>query len=92
MFLILASWTLKASTAIIRPMKTEATLTESQPAPQGTTYDAEDMARLLSTSTWTIYEHVRRGDFPFDPIRVGRLLRWPKAFIDDQLGIADRAE
>lgn len=51
------------------------------------TYNAEEMAKLLATSTWAVYEHCRRGDFPFEPIRVGRLLRWPKSAVNRALGI-----
>lgn len=56
------------------------------------TYDAEDMARLLDISTWQVYEHCRKGDFPFEPLRVGRLLRWPRSIVDHALGVSAESE
>jgi hypothetical protein len=48
------------------------------------TYDAEDMAELLSCSTWTVYQH---PDAVVPPIHVGRNLRWPGAKVRQGLGI-----
>lgn len=52
------------------------------------TYDAGQVADLLGVSTWAIYESVRRGECPVDPIRVGRRLVWPRAAVDRLLGIS----
>lgn len=54
------------------------------------TYKAEEVADLLGVSTWGLYESVRRGDCPLDPIRVGRRLVWAKAKVDALLGIGDQ--
>ena len=51
------------------------------------TYQASELAELLGVSEWAVYQSVRDGKCPFEPIRVGRRLVWPKATIDRALGI-----
>jgi predicted DNA-binding transcriptional regulator AlpA len=51
------------------------------------TYKTEECAELFGVSTWTLYESVRRGDCPIEPIRVGRRLVWAKAKVDAVLGL-----
>lgn len=51
------------------------------------TYRTEDFADLLGVSTWALYESVKRGDPPIQPIRVGRRLVWSKTEADRLLGI-----
>ena len=51
------------------------------------TLSAEELAALLNVSTWAIYEAVRRGDCPVDPIRVGRRIVFASAAVDRLLGI-----
>lgn len=38
------------------------------------TLRASELASLLGVSEWAIYESVKRGDCPVEPIRVGRRL------------------
>ena len=54
------------------------------------TYRAKELAERLGVSEWAIYESVRNGTCPFEPIRVGRRLVWPKAVVDRALGLEDR--
>jgi predicted DNA-binding transcriptional regulator AlpA len=49
---------------------------------------AEEVAEVLCISPWSVYEHVRIGDFPVIPIRVGRALRFPRASVLAVLGIS----
>jgi predicted DNA-binding transcriptional regulator AlpA len=51
------------------------------------TYTAEELAGRLGVSSWAVYESVRRGDCPVEPIRVGRRLVWPRAVVDRLLGL-----
>jgi predicted DNA-binding transcriptional regulator AlpA len=52
-------------------------------------YSAEQVAELLAVSKWAIYQAARRGEPPIGnlAIRVGRRLVWPRAAIDDLLGL-----
>ncbi|HVA74312.1 MAG TPA: helix-turn-helix domain-containing protein [Acidimicrobiales bacterium] len=51
------------------------------------TYTAEQLSELLGVSAWSIYEAVRNGTCPFEPIRIGRRLVWPRALVDRALGM-----
>jgi predicted DNA-binding transcriptional regulator AlpA len=52
------------------------------------TYSAEQFADLLGVSPWSIYQSVKSGTCPIDPIRVGqRRLVWSKAAVDRLLGL-----
>lgn len=55
------------------------------------TLSTEQVAALLGCSPWTLYEAVRGGRAPVEPIRVGRVLRWPTLLILQRLGV-DPAE
>lgn len=50
------------------------------------TLRAEELADLLGVSAWAIYEAVRRGDCPVEPIRVGRRVVFARAAVDALLG------
>ena len=52
------------------------------------TLTAEELAAALGVSTWTVYEAVKRGDCPVEPIRIGRRLLWPRARVEQLLGPA----
>ena len=52
------------------------------------TCTTEEFAELLGVSTWALYESVRRGDPPIEPIRVGRRLVWSRAKVDALLGVS----
>lgn len=52
------------------------------------TYNAREVADLLGVSEWSIYQSVRDGACPVDPIRVRRRLVWPRAAVDRLLCIA----
>jgi predicted DNA-binding transcriptional regulator AlpA len=51
------------------------------------TITAEELAGVLGVSTWSVYESVKRGDCPVEPIRVGRRLVWPRACVERLLGV-----
>lgn len=53
------------------------------------TLTAEEVAQALGVSTWTIYEAVRAGNCPVEPIHVGRRLVWSRAAVDALLGVDD---
>lgn len=50
---------------------------------------AEDVARLFDLSPWAVYQAARRGDTPLGAlaIRVGRRLLWPRARVEELLGL-----
>lgn len=58
--------------------------------PTTTTLRAEQVAELLGCSTWSLYEQVKAGTCPVEPIRLGRRLVWPTAKVLALLGL-DRA-
>jgi len=51
------------------------------------TYKAAEMAAKWGVSIDTLYDSVKNGSCPVEPIRVGRRLLWPKARVDELLGI-----
>lgn len=51
------------------------------------TLKAEQTAEILDCSTWALYESVKNGGCPVEPIRVGRCLRWPTAAVLRVVGI-----
>jgi predicted DNA-binding transcriptional regulator AlpA len=51
------------------------------------TYQAKELAERLGVSTWAIYESVRQGTCPVEPIRVGKRLVWPRAKVNALLGL-----
>ena len=55
------------------------------------TYTAQELAQLLGVSEWSVYEAVRSGTIPFQPIRIGRRIIWPRAAIDKALGLSGDA-
>ena len=55
------------------------------------TYTAKEVAQLLGVSEWSLYQAVRNGTIPFQPIKIGRRLVWPKAVIDRSLGLSGDA-
>lgn len=55
------------------------------------TYTAKELAELLDVSEWGIYQAVRLGNCPFQPIRIGRRLVWPRAIVDRALGLSGDA-
>jgi predicted DNA-binding transcriptional regulator AlpA len=52
-------------------------------------FRAQEVAELLGVSEWAIYEAVRREEAPIGlmAIRIGRRLVWPRAGIEQLLGI-----
>jgi excisionase family DNA binding protein len=50
------------------------------------TYNASELASKLGVSLDTLYEAVRAGECPLEPIRVGRRILWAKARVDELLG------
>ena len=51
------------------------------------TMSADAVAEALGVSTWAIYESVKEGICPVEPIRVGRRLLWSTAKVAALLGI-----
>lgn len=60
------------------------------PVPSAT-YTAAEVAALLGVSEWGIYQAVRNGTIPFQPIKIGRRLVWPRAIVDRALGLSGDA-
>jgi Helix-turn-helix domain len=48
---------------------------------------ADEVAELYRVSRDALYESVRRGDCPVEPLRVGRRLVWPTALVERSLGM-----
>lgn len=48
-------------------------------------YTAREIAEMFGLSIWSVYQHVKAGDFPIAPIHVGRRLLWPCAPVDSLL-------
>jgi predicted DNA-binding transcriptional regulator AlpA len=55
------------------------------PPPALTTYEA---AELLGTTPGTLWRLAREGSAPVQPLRLGRMLRWPTRPILELLGLA----
>ncbi|WP_298800155.1 DNA-binding protein [Pseudonocardia sp. 73-21] len=51
------------------------------------TLDVGQVANLYGMSTWALYEAVKTGKVPVQPLRVGKKLRWPTALVLRSLGI-----
>ena len=52
------------------------------------TITAEEFARLLGVAPWTVYQSVRQGTCPVEPIRVGaRRMVWSSARVAAMLGL-----
>ena len=49
--------------------------------------DTQRLAQLLETNERTVYQHVRDGDFPLEPIRIGRKILWSLASVERFLGL-----
>ena len=64
---------------------TTATASPPADADSAGMYDAESLARLLKCSTRTIYRLCDAGRMP-RPIKLGALVRWPRAAIVDWIG------
>ncbi len=56
---------------------TAATTYAGPPFGNKKTMKVPEVAELLDVSPWTIYESVKRGDFPLKEIRVGLLILFP---------------
>jgi len=50
------------------------------------TLTVDELSAALSVSPWTLYEAIRRGDSPVQPIRVGRRIIFAKAAVEQLLG------
>jgi predicted DNA-binding transcriptional regulator AlpA len=50
-------------------------------------YTAAEVAERFGCSTWSVYDLVRRDEFPVEPIRLGRKLVWSRSAVDARLGI-----
>lgn len=63
-------------------------MTPTLPDPATTpTIDASTAASIFGCSVWSLYEQVKRGDCPVEPLRLGRKLRWPTARVLDAVGL-----
>jgi predicted DNA-binding transcriptional regulator AlpA len=51
------------------------------------TITTPELAEILGSDPWTVYEHTRRGDFALEPIRCGRKILWPTAAVERLLGL-----
>ena len=59
----------------------------SPPITSKATLTVRAVAELLGVAPWTIYECLRRGDFPVPVIRIGRRLVFPTAAIMALVGL-----
>ena len=57
------------------------------------TLDARQVADVWGCSPWAVYQMVRAGDVPVQPLRLGRKLRWPTSLVLRSVGLdsADEA-
>lgn len=53
------------------------------------TYTAPEVAERLGCSLWLLYDLVKRGECPVEPIRLGRRLVWSRPVVDRLLGPED---
>ncbi len=51
------------------------------------TLDAKVVADMLGCSIWALYDSVKAGACPVEPLRVGRKLRWPTVLVLRALGL-----
>lgn len=51
-----------------------------------TVFRVEELAEILRTNPWTIYEAIRRQDIPV--VRVGRVIRITRPVVEGMLGAA----
>jgi excisionase family DNA binding protein len=49
--------------------------------------DVDEVAAALRISRWTVYDGVKAGTFPLQPIRIGRTLRFRRSDLNALLGI-----
>jgi predicted DNA-binding transcriptional regulator AlpA len=56
------------------------------------TLTTKELADLLGVSDWALYESVRRGNPPIEPIRVGQRLVWSRVKVDELLSRAPRID
>jgi excisionase family DNA binding protein len=52
------------------------------------TLTTDQAAELLGTTAETLYRLVQAGQAPVEPLRLGRVLRWPTALVLEVLGLA----
>lgn len=45
-----------------------------------------EVAELLASNPWTVYEAIKAGTFPLQPIRVGRKILFARSRVDELLG------
>lgn len=51
------------------------------------TLTTDELADLLRACSKTIYTQLAAGDFPLEPIRLGRKILWPTAAVERLLGL-----
>lgn len=66
---------------------TAPTITDSLGRQWPLTLSTAEAAELFGACDDTLYEQVRIGECPVEPLRFGRKLRWPTAKVLDALGI-----
>jgi len=52
------------------------------------TLSTEEAAGLLGVTPYVLYKQVKAGTAPIEPIRLGRLLKWPTKNLLDLLGLS----
>jgi predicted DNA-binding transcriptional regulator AlpA len=61
----------------------------TNPRPGAAVYTAAEVAEKWGVCTDTLYDSVKNGTCPVEPIRVSsRRMVWPKARVDEQLGVS----
>jgi predicted DNA-binding transcriptional regulator AlpA len=68
-------------------LHTEGGGTTQSAAVLGPTMTVPQVATVWHCSEWTIYEMVRKGTCPVEPLRLGRLLRFPTESVLASVGL-----
>ena len=51
------------------------------------TISAKEFSDILGVSLWTLYQSVREGTCPIEPIRIGRRMVWGSSQVAALLGV-----
>ena len=66
---------------------TDAAITLRSLADLPPTLDGHQAAEILGCSYWTLLELRKRGECPVEPLKLGRVLRWPTLKVLETVGV-----